>query len=249
MFIDATTGSGRGLCRGALPTCFAFGPLFEPSHTCFAEPFTATGIVFKPYALSMLLRVDAAELADRIIDVRAFSPASAQDRLINASDNAERVALLLRFVGEAAAPYDEIVRAGIQLIDRTIRSVRVSEVRQALDVSERQLERRFLHVVGVTPYRYIRLVRFQEAIRRLRACGFEHLSDLAYELGYADQSHFIKEFKKMSGHTPTALVRYVRDWVPEQQAVAGRIEPSRQPDGSAGKALRDSRRPAVRGLE
>jgi len=200
----------------------------------------------------MLLRVDAAELADRIIDVRPFSPASAQDRLIDASDNAERVVLLLRFVGEkadAAAPYDEIVRAGIQLIDRTIRSVRVSEVRHALDVSERQLERRFLHVVGVTPYRYIRRVRFQEAIRRLRACGFERLSDLAYELGYADQSHFIKEFKEMSGHTPTALVRYVRDWVPEQQAVAGRIEPSRQPDGSAGKALRDSRRPAVRGLE
>src|SRR5262245_38967606 len=52
-FADATRVSGHEICRGALPMCFVFGPLAEPVHTAFAEPFAATGVVFKPYALSM----------------------------------------------------------------------------------------------------------------------------------------------------------------------------------------------------
>ena len=235
-FTDAITVSGHEICRGALPMCFVFGPLAEPVHTAFAEPFAATGVVFKPYALSMLLKVNATELADRLIDVRAFSWSSIHDQLVNAGGNVERMALLLRFLDDkarAAAPRDDIVGAGLHLIHRLIQPVRLSEVLRALNVSERQLERRFLRVVGVTPHRYIRLVRFQKAIRRLQGGLFDHLSDLAYDLGYADQAHFIKEFKEMSGQTPTTLVRSVRDWIPEHQRVAGRVESLTQPDGSA----------------
>ena len=70
-------------------------------------------------------------------------------------------------------------------------------------------------------------------LRRLQGGLFDHLSDLAYDLGYADQAHFIKEFKEMSGQTPTTLVRSLRDWIPGHQRVAGRVESLTQPDGCA----------------
>ena len=79
-----------------------------------------------------------------------------------------------------------------------------------LNVSERQFERRFVRAVGVSPHHYIRIVRFQEAMRLIKANQFERLSDVAYDLNYVDQSHFIKDIKAFSGYTPTDLVKTVQ---------------------------------------
>jgi AraC-like DNA-binding protein len=64
--------------------------------------------------------------------------------------------------------------------------------------------------VGVTPHHYLRILRFRGAVRFLRERRLEKMSDLASELGYADQSHFIKEVKAFSGYTPTALSETIR---------------------------------------
>ena len=81
---------------------------------------------------------------------------------------------------------------------------------KCLNVSERQFERRFIRSVGVSPHQYIRIARFQEAVRLIKINRFERLSDVAYDLNYADQSHFIKDVKAFSAYTPTELVRTVK---------------------------------------
>jgi len=53
-------------------------------------------------------------------------------------------------------------------------------------------------------------LRFQHAVSRLRARPFEKMVDLAATLGYADQSHFIKEIREFAGCTPTALCEIVQ---------------------------------------
>jgi len=55
-----------------------------------------------------------------------------------------------------------------------------------------------------------RIMRFREAVRLIRARQFERLSDVAYDLNYVDQSHFIKDIKAFSGYTPTGLVQTVQ---------------------------------------
>src|SRR5262249_59217722 len=72
------------------------------------------------------------------------------------------------------------------------------------NLSGRQLERRFLDEVGIPPKRLARIVRFQRALRVLaaRQAG-ERGADLAARLGYADQAHFIRDFREFAGHTPT----------------------------------------------
>jgi AraC-like DNA-binding protein len=63
-----------------------------------------------------------------------------------------------------------------------------------------------MRAIGVSPHQYIRIARFQEAVRLIKASQFETWSELAYDLNYADQSHFIKDVKEFSGFTPTTLL-------------------------------------------
>jgi AraC-like DNA-binding protein len=91
-----------------------------------------------------------------------------------------------------------------------VRTVRISGLLNYLGVSERPFERRFRDAVGVSPHQYLRILRFQEAVRLLRMGQFRKMSDLASDLGYADQSHFIKEIREFSGYTPTALSEILR---------------------------------------
>ena len=73
-------------------------------------------------------------------------------------------------------------------------------------ISERQFERKFLQSIGFTPSFYKRVLRFESALYRIQHGHYTSLADLSYELGYADQSHFNREFKQFSGITPLLLI-------------------------------------------
>lgn len=68
-------------------------------------------------------------------------------------------------------------------------------------LSSRALERRFLKMVGITPKFYARVLRQQLAARRLSE-SVVSMAGLAQDLGYADQAHFIRDFKALAGLTP-----------------------------------------------
>ena len=66
----------------------------------------------------------------------------------------------------------------------------------------RALQRLFAEYVGVSPKWTIRRYRLQEAAERLAAAESVDWPALALDLGYADQAHFIRDFKRMIGRAP-----------------------------------------------
>ncbi|HMF12979.1 MAG TPA: helix-turn-helix domain-containing protein, partial [Gemmataceae bacterium] len=80
------------------------------------------------------------------------------------------------------------------------------------EVSVRQLERGFRHVIGTSPKVFARTVRFQEAQQRLLFDPDADLTSLAYECGYFDQAHFIKDFKAFTGQTPSEYAQQMREF-------------------------------------
>ncbi len=86
--------------------------------------------------------------------------------------------------------------------------IKVGEVASILNVSTRALERQFSKILGITPKHFIRLVRFQKAVERLKKISkIENLADIAHDSGYFDQSHFIKDFKSLSGQLPLSIIK------------------------------------------
>jgi AraC-like DNA-binding protein len=56
--------------------------------------------------------------------------------------------------------------------------------------------------IGVSPNEFRKIHQFNRAFRQLNNRQFQNLSDIAYENGYADQSHYIRTFKAFTNITP-----------------------------------------------
>jgi AraC-like DNA-binding protein len=105
----------------------------------------------------------------------------------------------------------ELVKAAAKLLYHTTGGCRIEELADACNTSVRQLQRRFQRVVGASPKFFARTLRFEQAQRRLMFTPGSDLTQLAYQCGYFDQAHFIKEFRAFTGKTPSAYAHQMRE--------------------------------------
>ncbi|MCB9610961.1 MAG: AraC family transcriptional regulator [Sandaracinus sp.] len=87
-------------------------------------------------------------------------------------------------------------------------SLSVDALARAVDVSPRHVERLFARHLGIAPKTLARVVRFQNALRRLMKDPGVPLATVAAETGYFDQAHFVRDFKRMSGGVPRGYRGY-----------------------------------------
>lgn len=80
---------------------------------------------------------------------------------------------------------------------------RVETLADETGTSVRGLQRLFAEYVGLGPKWVIRRYRLHEVTERMAAGGEIDWAALAADLGYADQGHFIRDFRAMFGETPT----------------------------------------------
>ncbi|TWR26214.1 AraC family transcriptional regulator [Mucilaginibacter achroorhodeus] len=86
-------------------------------------------------------------------------------------------------------------------------SVGVSSVAEAAHATVRTLERKFKQATGHTVKDVAGLMRFEQVRNRLWSEPKVNLAQLANEVGYVDQAHLTREFKRYSGTTPAAFTR------------------------------------------
>jgi AraC-like DNA-binding protein len=93
----------------------------------------------------------------------------------------------------------------------------VSQVATAAHATVRTLERKFKQAAGHTVKDVSGLMRFEQARDHLWRHPAANLAGLAQDLGYTDQSHLGREFKRYCGTTPAAFARKATNW---QQTVS-----------------------------
>jgi AraC-like DNA-binding protein len=127
------------------------------------------------------------------------------ERLQEAADDRERILALEEFLLALSFRRDPLVTQALAFLDGSTEEPRIESLARSLSVSERQLERRFLHQVGVTPKRFARLRRFERAVEL--APSSESLTRAALAAGYYDQSHFVRDFRGFTGMAPGEYLR------------------------------------------
>lgn len=105
----------------------------------------------------------------------------------------------------------ERIDAAIQQIYITPQ-ISVNELSSIACLSKKQFERLFHSFVGINPKEYTRIVRFQKALAQMQHQAGKEINQaqIAYASGYADQSHFIREFKKFCGTSPSAFFGHIK---------------------------------------
>jgi AraC-like DNA-binding protein len=96
---------------------------------------------------------------------------------------------------------------GTELIEESLRDpLKIEEVARAVGVGPDHFSRVFRRARGVSPKRFACHLRLQEGASML-AMTLTRISDIAAELGFFDQSHFTREFKRWSGRSPETFRR------------------------------------------
>jgi AraC-like DNA-binding protein len=125
-----------------------------------------------------------------------------EGRLAEARTNAQRSDLVQSLLLKSLVrkPPSAFLKAAVEALQRGQGSLRVAALAQTLGVGQKRLERAFLAHVGLAPKGFASLLRFHQAVH-LKASGMRSI-EVAGELGYFDQAHFIQEFKSFTGRSP-----------------------------------------------
>ena len=104
----------------------------------------------------------------------------------------------------------ELVNAVVEYVEGDSEVRRVGQVCEKFAITERSLQRLTARRIGLTPKWLIQRRRLHEAAERLTGASRPDLARVAADLGYADQAHFGRDFRAVTGLTPGALAAEAR---------------------------------------
>lgn len=163
------------------------------------------GIKLLPYALHQIFQFDMSVLTNRVLPVYQLNIPELielESQIRQTQDMNGRIHVADRFFSSYQYAPDSAA-LGVAWIFKMKGTGSIHDLSGVMGVSERQAERIFKKSIGVSPKFYSRIIRFN-AIFQLLSQYDPGWAKLAYESGFADQSHFIRNFKAFTGEDPSA---------------------------------------------
>jgi len=198
----------KGTGFSATPTSVLVGVTSAPGKDLgFVGQIETFTIRFQPTGLARLFGVPMTETVDQglaLSDVLKRQTPALEAALAKSVTFEERVAIAQAWIAgwlEQSRPFDEIDHIA-RLLAKTGGKVSISRLADRAGISARQLQRRFLRDVGVTPKFYGRLTRFEAALAAQSRQPDQTWAQIAAEAGYADEAHLSREARALCGMTP-----------------------------------------------
>ena len=187
------------------PQCLICGQQTEYKDIFSSKASGLLAVVFHPYALRTFFPNPVNEFTNQSIPLDNFYQTETkelQERILEADSVHSRILLIENFLLNQLSISKNffIVKEAVSIINRVNGQYAVSETASKLNISKRQFERIFLANVGISPKKFSRIVRFSRSIKHFRKVT--PLTRLAYEAGYCDQSHLIRDFREFTGLSP-----------------------------------------------
>jgi AraC-like DNA-binding protein len=168
-------------------------------------------INFSSYGLSVFLKTPVYTINNQLIpaeDIFGTDISILYDSLSATSSLIERIQQVELFLlARLQQPSDshKMIFALAEAIKKQANSSAINNLKKSIPLSTRQVERNFRKIIGTDISQYVRIARFEKAIAILQKSSFARLTDVSYEAGYYDQSHFINDFKTLTGISPGRL--------------------------------------------
>ncbi len=190
------------------PSAFVFGQLTAALEIA---PTGITGIIaarFHPNGFAPFTDIPVSNMENRAVTLNELFGKEGTDleaAVLLAQSNEVRISIINHFLsGRLNTPetIDRVTQSSMDILLKQKGQLSVDELAEQIKVNRRQLERKFSAVIGMSPKQLSKIIRLQAALKMIEKQEFTSLTSLAYENGYFDQAHFIKDFKEFTGMSP-----------------------------------------------
>lgn len=190
------------------PRAFVFGQVTSPLTI---EPTGTTGIFavrFHPGGFAAFASLPLQEMENTAVPLeRLFGDDGLllEQLVLNRSNVTERISILDSFLlarSGGAEATDQLVQSSVDALLKSNGQMNVDELSGQVRINRRMLERKFSSAIGLSPKQLTKIIRLQATLKMMERKQFTSLTSLAYENGYYDQAHFIRDFKAFTGMSP-----------------------------------------------
>lgn len=173
-------------------------------------------VQFNELGAATFLKEPLHELFDQSISLDHFLSKQKIDeteyRLAEAETNLKRISVIEQFLCSELKETRSTLLIGnaVQRIKLAKGNIRIRDLVTSLNISEDPFEKQFRRVVGTSPKQFASIIRFKNLIQNF--LPGQNLTAVAYDAGYFDQAHFIKDFRSFTGQTPHNFFKTSSYW-------------------------------------
>jgi AraC-like DNA-binding protein len=207
---------------------FVIAPHDQPIINAPTGLTHCVGIVTTAIGCRAALGIDPAGLRGRVTPAtgwRGFEGLRSELRAVPAGDLSGATAL--RMVEDTLAAGCTQDSPALARSERVVAmlladpAASIAGIAAGLGISHGHLDREFTRVTGLGPRTFGRILRLRRLVESIDVYGTVHWTSLAAELGWFDQAHLIRDFKRFTGVTPSQYLASQRSGYPLDEAEPG----------------------------
>jgi AraC-like DNA-binding protein len=195
------------------PSIELWGQIIEPLAFRSIGHNVMLGARFFPHTAAFFLSGGIQQFNDGVADFSGIGGKAVQDlhaQLLEVNSLPQRLELLETYLLTQLAKQEKSLHK-LPLLNQIMQELQqdnffeqINQVARRQGISSRYLQKIFLQYTGLSPKLYSKIHRFQNSLL-LVAQKESNLTNIAYDCGYFDQSHFIRDFKTFTGFSPSAF--------------------------------------------
>ena len=189
-------------------TCFLDGTSTTTRRVRFKGTLKAIGIRFKPAGASLFFSSPLSEIKNQsfnLADTTFIQYSDLYSKLEKPTTLYEKVFIIEEWLSRAVQTdrkSSHIINQSLTLIRKHNGLLPIQSVAELTGCHQRKIERLFNLQIGMTPKEYSQNLRIEQARKKIKSVTDCSFAMIVEELGYFDQAHFNKQFKKVEGMTP-----------------------------------------------
>ncbi|ENM3762391.1 AraC family transcriptional regulator [Vibrio cholerae] len=192
-------------CDADAPKAYICGSPLEALKADFKKGHYYLGVRFRPGVVPDLLNLDVEEVIANRLDLSEllYGADRILEQVCKAGDFLSKARAVNDFVSQFdCRPCSHLTMEVIARVTQARGNIQIQDLVNDTGYSARTLQRTFRNDTGLTPKAFSRAIRCQSAVYKISHNNQLPLSDLAFDLGFSDQAHFQREFKKLVSVTP-----------------------------------------------
>jgi AraC-like DNA-binding protein len=191
------------------------GAQITPFKLLVEESHKAVSVIFQPGGLNRFLNIPMTEIFDNGYSAREVIGREIEELLDRSHDTTsldELDSIIQSYFLKKLSQIKEPLPIDFALQHLlTNHNTNMDEIVGMACMSIRNFERKCKERLGMPAKMYARIARFYKAYKILESRPIISWTDLAHEVGYYDQTHFIKDFKEFAKLTPTLVHKELSD--------------------------------------